>query len=72
MDSKHKDPRMCSLYAAEVYNNLRVAECSEISHRKCAVLSSTGLWRFVKNITYEPKHFTYPSLLLIDISLKCT
>ncbi|KAM0011474.1 putative cyclin domain-containing protein [Helianthus debilis subsp. tardiflorus] len=26
IDSKHKDPRMCSLYAAEVYNNLRVAE----------------------------------------------
>ncbi|KAI3823733.1 hypothetical protein L1987_05173 [Smallanthus sonchifolius] len=26
IDSKHKDPRMCSLYAAEIYNNLRVAE----------------------------------------------
>ncbi|KAK1408157.1 hypothetical protein QVD17_39792 [Tagetes erecta] len=26
IDSKHKDPLMCSLYAAEVFNNLRVAE----------------------------------------------
>lgn len=26
IDSKHKDPQMCSLYAAEVYNNLRVTE----------------------------------------------
>ncbi|XP_024985204.1 cyclin-A2-1-like [Cynara cardunculus var. scolymus] len=26
IDCKHKDPKMCSLYAAEVYNNLRVTE----------------------------------------------
>ncbi|KAK9072074.1 hypothetical protein SSX86_008506 [Deinandra increscens subsp. villosa] len=26
IDSKHKDPRMCSLYAAELYNNLRASE----------------------------------------------
>ncbi|KAI3522450.1 hypothetical protein L1887_00220 [Cichorium endivia] len=26
IDSKHKDPQMCSLYAAELYNNLRVSE----------------------------------------------
>nr|GEW10141.1 cyclin A/B/D/E [Tanacetum cinerariifolium] len=26
IDSKHKDPRMCSVYAAELYNNLRVTE----------------------------------------------
>ncbi|MFS8003118.1 putative cyclin domain-containing protein [Helianthus anomalus] len=26
IDSKHKDPQMCSLYAAEIYNNLRAAE----------------------------------------------
>ncbi|KAK1438258.1 hypothetical protein QVD17_04064 [Tagetes erecta] len=26
IDSKHKDPQMCSLYAAEVYANLRAAE----------------------------------------------
>ncbi|KAJ9555682.1 hypothetical protein OSB04_010296 [Centaurea solstitialis] len=26
IDSKHKDPRMCSVYAAEVYSNLRVTE----------------------------------------------
>ncbi|KAL8256151.1 hypothetical protein R6Q59_031218 [Mikania micrantha] len=26
IDSNHKDPQMCSLYAAEVYTNLRVAE----------------------------------------------
>ncbi|KAI3687391.1 hypothetical protein L1987_81086 [Smallanthus sonchifolius] len=26
IDSKHNDPQMCSLYAAELYNNLRAAE----------------------------------------------
>ncbi|CAI9289086.1 unnamed protein product [Lactuca saligna] len=26
IDSKHKDPQMCSLYAVELYNNLRVTE----------------------------------------------
>ncbi|XP_076894885.1 cyclin-A2-1-like [Bidens hawaiensis] len=26
IDSRHKDPQMCSLYAAEIFNNLRVAE----------------------------------------------
>ncbi|XP_076886649.1 cyclin-A2-1-like isoform X1 [Bidens hawaiensis] len=26
IDSKHKDPRMCSLYASELFNSLRVAE----------------------------------------------
>lgn len=26
IDSKHKGPQMCSLYAAEVYGNLRAAE----------------------------------------------
>lgn len=26
IDSKHKGPQMCSLYATEVYSNLRTAE----------------------------------------------
>ncbi|XP_024452948.2 cyclin-A2-4 isoform X2 [Populus trichocarpa] len=26
IDSDHKDPQLCSLYAADIYNNLRVAE----------------------------------------------
>ncbi|KAG6782217.1 hypothetical protein POTOM_011611 [Populus tomentosa] len=31
IDSDHKDPQLCSLYAADIYNNLRVAELARRS-----------------------------------------
>lgn len=37
IDAGHKDPQLCSLYAPDIYNNLRVAEV-------CAVHVILCLW----------------------------
>jgi hypothetical protein len=34
IDSDHKDPQLCSLYAADIYSNLRVAEVCTLYAKK--------------------------------------
>ncbi|KAI3500984.1 hypothetical protein L1887_36814 [Cichorium endivia] len=47
IDSKHKDPQMWSLYAAELYNNLHV---SELKWRSSADYIQTVQWDITREM----------------------
>lgn len=59
IDSKHKDPQMCSLYAVELYNNLRVTEVPFFS----LILNAPFFYNFYLYVTMQGlflKYIIYP------------